>query len=132
MAVGGSAGHDGLWGVDVDEGHFTPGVDRLWEVSVLAPDEVKATQRDQRSADREAKQAATLENDRREIVQAAVKLNGPETKSGLRERVACGYRRFNAAFASLLDDGTLQTVSAVRKSNGQNYTGYALTPENNG
>ena len=123
LSVGGSAGHGGSWGLDVAEGAYEPGVDRQWDVNVLAPDEVRTSNRDQRTADREARQAETLDADRREIVGAAVKVNGPETKNGLRDRVSIPHRRFPIAFASLVADGTLQPA-AVTRENGHTYDGW--------
>jgi hypothetical protein len=123
FSVGGSAGHGGLWGLDIDEGTFQAGVDRQWAVTVLAADEVRTNNRDQRSAQREAKAAADLDEDRRAIVAVAVKLKVAETKAGLRDRVSIPHRRFPAAFASLVADGTLQPALVTRE-NGHTYDGW--------
>jgi hypothetical protein len=120
LSVGGSAGHGGYWGLDVDEGTYHPGVDRLWNVSVLAADEVRTSNRDQRQEQRKAKADGDLDADRREIVGVAVKLNTPESKTAIRERCQCGHARFGRAFASLVGDGVLQEAT-VTKPNGQTY-----------
>ena len=125
VCVGGSAGHGGYWGLDVDEGRYQPGVDRLWNVTLLTADELRSTGQDRKASDRAVKRQETLETDRREVVNAAVKLAGPETKNGLRDRVGCGHRRFDVAFASLVDDGTLVTATVV-KPNGQTYDGWRV------
>ncbi len=75
--------------------------------------------------DREARQQETLEADRKEIVNAAVRLKASETKAGLRDRVAIPHKRFPAAFASLIADGTLQPAT-VTKTNGQTYDGWKV------
>jgi hypothetical protein len=123
LCVGGSAGHGGYWGLDVDEGIYQAGVDRLWNVTVLAADEVRTSNRGQRQEQRAAKADANLDADRREIVAAAVKIGGPETKNGLRDRVGCGHRRFDIAFASLVGDGTLEAATVTRE-NGHAYDGW--------
>jgi hypothetical protein len=125
LCVGGSVGHGGYWGLDVDEGRYETGVDRKWLVTVLAADEIKTSQRDRRAADRETRKQETLDADRREIVGAAVKAGGPETKAGLRDRVSIPHKRFPPAFASLVADGTLQPA-AVTRANGQNYEGWKV------
>ncbi len=71
-----------------------------------------------------------LDEDRQSIVNAAVKLAGPETKGGLRDRFGPGYRRFNIAFASLVADGTLVS-GAVEKANGHTYEGWKVRDEEN-
>ena len=128
LCVGGSAGHGGYWGLDVDEGTYQAGVDRLWNATVLAADEVRTNNRDQKQEQRKAKAEADLDADRREIVNAAVKLKGPETKNGLRDRVAIPHKRFPAAFASLVNDGTLQSATVTR-TNGHQYDGWKLRDE---
>ena len=131
LSVGGSAGHGGLWAVDIQEGtQATPG-GRYWQAEVMGADDARAAVVDRKDAQRQARQTEQIEADRREIVGAAVKLTGPETKNGLRERVSCGHRRFDTAFASLTADGTLQPATLTRE-NGHGYAGWRLRndPEN--
>jgi hypothetical protein len=125
LSVGGSAGHGGLWGLDVDEGQYQAGVDRQWNVTVLDSSDIKTATSDRREAGREAKRAEQLEADRKEIVAAAVKLTNGETKNGLRDRVGCGHRRFDVAFSSLTTDGTMLPATITRANN-QRYEGWRL------
>ena len=111
--------------MDVAEGTYQAGVDRLWNVTVLAADEVRTSNRDQRATQREVKQQETLEADRREIVGVAVKLRDGESKTAMRERCQCGHARFGRAFATLIADGTLQPAT-VNKTNGQTYGGWKV------
>ena len=57
-----------------------------------------------------------------------VKLDSPETKNQLRERFTGGHRRFDRAFASLAEDGTI-TAAEVEKPNGHTYTGWRVRNE---
>jgi hypothetical protein len=125
LSVGGSAGHGGLWALDIQEGTQATSGGRYWNVEVLSTDDARAAVVDHKATQRQARQTEQLEADRREIVGAAVKLPGPETKNGLRDRVAIPHKRFPAAFASLVADGSLQDVE-IQKSNGQKYTGWRL------
>ena len=43
LTVGGSVGHGGLWGLNVEEGVYTVEDGRYWQVKVLDPSEVKET-----------------------------------------------------------------------------------------
>ncbi|MEN6557313.1 MAG: AAA family ATPase [Thermoguttaceae bacterium] len=128
LCVGGSAGHGGYWGIDVDEGQYQAGTDRLWNVSVLDSTEIKTAGSDRKDADREARRQEVLDTDRREIVAVAVKLKAPESKTALRDRCQCGHARFGRAFASLVADGTLQAAT-VTKTNRQTYEGWKVRDE---
>jgi hypothetical protein len=97
-------------------------------VDVLKPEDVRRQTVDHKQEQRKAKAEADLEADRREIVGAAVKLNTPESKTAIRERVSCGHIRFGRAFASLVADGTLQQAT-VTKTNGQTYDGWKVRDE---
>lgn len=133
MRVGSSVGYGGLYRVEIDEGvlgdDFTG---RKWEVSVTQAgdfrEDAKRREDARRAELRNAREAETLDLDRKEIVGAAVKLKDPESKTGLRDRVSCGHSRFNRAFASLVADGTLQQ-SEITKANGIKYPGWRARNE---
>ena len=133
LNIGGRLGHGCLHAVDIHEGRLSDSGGRRWEVAVSKPDDarqaVAGTQEAARAAARRDKAAGDLETDRREIVDAAAKLMKPDTKNGIRDRVACGHNRFARAFASLTNDGTFQAVE-IKKSNGQTYQGWQLYHEN--
>jgi hypothetical protein len=122
LSVGGSVGHGGLWGVNIEEGAYTAEGGRFWQVEVLDPSEVKAATQDQREAERQARAeertAATLDSDRRALVKILTKLKSPETKTAIRARAAFGYERFGRAFANLVEDGTIRPVK-LTKGKGQ-------------
>ena len=61
MGVGGSAGHGGLWTVDVDEGAYDPQQPRIWTTTVTTAAEQRQKAADQRQAKRDAKEAEKLE-----------------------------------------------------------------------
>jgi hypothetical protein len=129
LNIGGRLGHGCLHGLDLHEGRSSDPDGRRWEVEVHPATETRETtheaQQQARQAAQRQKQEARLEADRAEIVGAAVKASVPDTKAGWRDRVAIPHKRFPAAFASLITDGTLQRAS-VTKSNGQTYDGWEL------
>ena len=68
LSVGGSAGHGGLWAIDIQEGtQATPG-GRYWKVKLLSADDARAAVVDRKATQRQARQAEQLETDRRSIV----------------------------------------------------------------
>jgi hypothetical protein len=109
LSVGGSAGHSGLWAVNVDEG--PSGAPRHWNVELLSPDEA-----------REQKKSGTI---RDRILDAMKNLSLGDTKSvifgvaNLKSSVAN-----RAVFDSLIEEGVL-VPCRVKKST-QSYEGYRL------
>jgi hypothetical protein len=131
LSVGGRVGNSSLHALDIYEGSRDDPGGRRWEVEVRKPDEIRGEKTDRRDQDKASKKAEELEADRNEIVRVVVKAGNPETKTALRERVGCSHRRFDCAFASLLDDGTLHAIP-IKKGNRQDYTGYTTTHNSDG
>jgi hypothetical protein len=128
LSIGGRMGHSSLAALDIHEGRRSDPEGRKWEVEVLKSEDVKRQAVDHKQEQRKAKAEATLEADRREIVAVAVKLEAPESKTGLRDQCQCGHVSFGRAFASLVSDGILEQ-SEVTKTNGQTYEGWKLRDE---
>jgi hypothetical protein len=132
LNIGGRLGHGCLHALDVHEGRLNDPGGRRWEVDVLAAEDVRtATKERQDEAKRERaeeKAAALLDSDRREVVKILAKTKEPQTKSDLRGMASATYPRFNRAFLSLVEDGTLQSVD-VPKGNNRMFAGWKLRDE---
>lgn len=126
LSVGGSAGHGALWALDINEGtRETPG-GRYWDCTVMRADEARKDVQERQEQTKREKMQERLEIDRKEVVAVAAK--GADSKSGIRGKVSCGYRRFDAAFASLVADGTLRKVELERQ-NGHTYPAWELNTD---
>jgi len=109
LSVGGSAGHSGLWALDVEEG--VSGLPRRWQVELSTPEEA-----------REEKRADTT---RQRILAAAKEYPSGETKTvifdtaGLKSTLAT-----RDVFDALVNDKLL--LPRKIKKNGQTQDGYCL------
>ena len=132
MAVCGRfCGHSGLWAVDIAEGTQATAGGRFWQVSVKPASEArKDTQARQEQAKRdraEARAAATLDGDRRELVKVATRLKTPQTERDLRANVPFQGNRFKLALTSLAEDGTMEPTE-LTKTNNHVYPAWKLKP----
>ena len=130
LTVGGSVGHGGLWGVNVEEGVYSSGGGRYWQVEVLEPAEVKEAAHDRKDAERQAKTEAVAEKDCQRVLRAAAKYPDGETPKRLREATGLMAGRFNAAIARLLDRCELVPCELVKANRNKPYDGYKLAGEN--
>lgn len=126
LSTGGSAGHGGLWGVNVNEGHGHG--NRYWQTEVLKASEVReavADEREQAKADKKDKQAIA---DVDAVVRACARLPGHRgTKTDIKERSGLQSTRFGIAFATALNQGRLkQSAEQIVKANNQAYDAYEV------
>jgi hypothetical protein len=107
--VGGSAGHSGLWALDVEEG--IAGMPRHWNVILSSPNEA-----------REEKKADGI---RQRILDAMKEFPNGQTKTGIYTVANLrSCEKANAVFTSLIEEG--QIVERRVKKGAATYTGYAL------
>lgn len=132
LRVGGSAGHSGLWGVDIDEGTNSALLGRRWDVAVRPAADVReeSAERagDARRRSAEAREAEQLDGDRQRVVDALHALGRPETKTNLADGAAISNARCGRALLSLAADGYVREAT-IERANGQKYEGYELCPE---
>ena len=129
MSAGGSAGHSGLWGIDVDEGTRQDSDGRRWDVQIMtaaeayvARDEASETVTRQR---RERRDAARVDQDQQTIVDVLPRFSDGETARAIREATGLSTRRFNPAIKELVSNRVVSECE-ITKSNGQKYSGYRL------
>jgi hypothetical protein len=124
LSVGGSAGHGGLWALDIDEGtgHGT----RYWQPSLRLPQEVLDDHRQTEQQQRQNKLAEKLETDKSTIVAAIGKLpDRTGTTTDIRTYAGINAQRFAIALAELVSEGHLSKVT-ITKGNKREYEAFKL------
>ncbi len=126
LNVGSSAGHGGLWGLDITEGRRTATTTRRWDVQVCKGSEVREAdiqEQEQAKSDRKKRERdAAADTVYQDILQAFVHFPGGATKTKIRERVGQA-RVFDAAWMKVCNSGEL-VECRVKGDNGQEYDGW--------
>jgi len=130
MSVGGSAGHSGLWALNIDEGTRQDPQGRRWEVEVLSPSEAYAervlVEEERLARRREKARQARAARDREAVLDALGQFPQGETARILRETAGLSSERFRSIIADLVAGGAVERCE-INKHNGQRYGGYRLT-----
>lgn len=131
LTVGGSSGHSGLYAVDVNEGAYSPGTPRYWQVDITTAGEARDTAKERRDEERAAKQAKRLDTSMAAIVRAMLTepLKAGATKTKIKNSTTLNTADFSAAMERLVD--TLQVVPCeVMVSNHKNPQAGWILPGN--
>lgn len=127
MSVGGSAGHSGLWGLNIDEGTRADEGGRRWEVEVISANAAYAqrnqAERENHELRREVAEESRHERDRETVLNVFDLFPDGETRNTLREAAGMSGRRFNPILTELVQEKLVMACSIV-KSNGQKYAGF--------
>jgi len=117
MNVGGSAGHGGLWAVDIEEGQpDEQGEGRVWGVSVSTATESRQSQRDGREQERKEKRTRAESEDEDEFMRALDALDKDRKGVTFKDAMlASGLSRDRAekAEARLRAQGTVEKTPVV-------------------
>ena len=108
MTVGGSAGHFGLWGLDITEGRQSDPGGRSWDVEIIPASDARATSQTDRQRQQNDQKKAKFEADC-ELV--TLKLNAatePLTAKRLMAQCHFGADRLQRAIEQLLTDQRIQ------------------------
>jgi hypothetical protein len=130
LSVGGSAGHSGLWALNIDEGTRQDAGGRQWDVEVLAAHEAYAERAEAEADEAERRkkrcQQRRAQQEREALLESLGRFPQGETARTIRETAGVGSRRFNAIIQELVAARIVEAC-VVAKQNGQNYGGYRLT-----
>lgn len=115
VRAGGSAGHGGLWEVDIAEGltdHSFGG--RWWEVTVRTASEgraERATDREEKKRQKTRDAIAAEQADVLKAIDAEVVAGNPgATRNKIRERTGMSGAKVNETTAALIEDGAIESV----------------------
>jgi hypothetical protein len=130
LNVGGSAGHSGLWGVDIAEGVRSDPNGRRWDVNVMFASEARqqateAKQERQLEA-KEVKENFQKERDRDAIRNAMRQFSDGETQRTIKDSSGVKRSQFSQLFYEMLSDGEIAAYGKNKISNGQSYDSYTL------
>jgi len=124
LAVGGSAGHGGQYGVDVAEGclqdDFTG---RVWEPSVVSGAEQRKRQQKEKEEAKLRKQEEKENRDVRTLREELLNHSDGETARGLKDAAGLNDKAFKAAIVTLLQRDEVELVQITKKNN-QQYDAY--------
>gem|GEM_PF-2381629 len=127
LAVGGSAGHGGQYGVDVQEGclqdDFTG---RVWDPTVVSGAEQRQRQQDEKEQAKARKQEEQEGHYTRKLRNELALHASGETKSELRTLAGLNDSAFRVAIRNLLKSGEAESCK-VQKKNNREYDGFKPT-----
>jgi hypothetical protein len=119
LNVGGSAGHSGLWGLDVDEGQL--GMDfggRRWSVRVLGAEEARKAARREKEDRKDAAGQAKQEANEAAVVKALEMYPTGETQAVIATATGLQPKVVGPILAKLLQQGTVVSTQ-VEKPGGK-------------
>ena len=130
MTVGGSAGHFGLWGLDVTEGRQSDPDGRTWDVAIIPASDARATSKTDRQRQQDDQKTARFEADCTLVVNKLKAATEPLTSKRLTAQCQFGADRLQRAIEQLLADERIQeTKVAVSNHKKPTTTAYTLVCE---
>lgn len=127
MRVGGSAGHSGLYCVDVDEGKLKDDFSgRQWNVTVASAAEARQDAEQQKVAAKESQRAAKLTADMGKVKTALASVPAGETLKWVREETGLNTDRANAAISSLLLNEAIERCDIFKTNRKAPYEGFKI------
>jgi replicative DNA helicase len=128
MSVGGSAGHSGLWGINIDEGTRQDADGRQWDVEVTSAAEAYAAraeeERDAAEQRRQRQHNAKLQRQREAVLEVLRQFPDGETPRVIREHAGVGAKSIQSVLDALVEDG--EVVPCTVKKNTREEQAYRL------
>lgn len=132
LSTGGSAGHSSLVGLDVYEGVYDPygAIPRVWDVSVLKPKDVIASealrQENAKEEQAETRAKARQEASLRKLEEALAQRPEGDTLSGLADLAGMSRKRAREGLDELLERGKVTPCTVIKGRGNRENEGYRL------
>jgi hypothetical protein len=125
FVAGGSAGHNGLWILDINEGNRNDHGGRRWDVAVRTCDEVRQSNQRRKDDAKAAEQQEQLNADRAAVCRLMAKYPDGQSKTFIRDHSGCG-RRWPKVLAHMFQSGELIECEVYIHNKKTPITGYRL------
>ncbi len=129
LAYGGSAGHSGGWGVDIDEGQFSTEHSRHWYVSLSPMAEVRSDEAAQQEVVKTERQNRRVEQDAQKIFDVLGQFPEGLTKNNLKTHCSLSTQRITPAINFALNRGWIIGAEIAAKSHNTPYPGFKRHPD---
>ena len=126
LTIGGGAGHNSLWALDIDEGHSDNIGGRLWTLGLKRADEGHDAAERRKAAVKADANQKQFDDDRAAVFRIMAKFPGGLSKTDIGTRAAISNRRWNSVFARMLDDEELVPIKITVSNHKKPITGYKL------
>lgn len=121
LRTGGSAGHGGLWGIDIDDGITPDGLaGAYWKVAVRSAKEVKA----EKFAAQENSEASKAAHHMDRLIQHLQGMPGGDTKTGIKEALSMNSKTVEKALEVAIVKGHIEQTLVVKGS--KSWAGYRV------
>lgn len=130
LATGGSAGHGGLWGLDIDQGEFVPGELRDWNISLQPAAELqRETAEKKAAAKNEAKLTsaqAKAQANINTLLSTLKEFPQGETKNVIRTRSGLNTAAIDSAIYDALQAKQIESCDVFKSQKRTPLVGYRL------
>jgi uncharacterized membrane protein len=109
LSVGGSAGHSGLWAIDVKEGAHNPETPRRWDVAVSTPGDA----REKVKVEKKQNPLAAVQERALEVIR---KHPGGLTQTAIARAISASGTRVREALIGLEANGVVRRIAGKRGS----------------
>jgi DnaB helicase-like protein/AAA domain-containing protein len=130
LSVGGSAGHSGLWAMDVIEGTNHDIAGRKWDVTLTGAAEARDRAARRKADEKERAKAAQEDNqmatDRKNVCDILAKYPAGLTKTKMMELAGIHQRRRDKVLATMLNEGDINGTDVITGNQNTPIAGFKL------
>lgn len=127
LSTGGSAGHSGLWGCDIEEGSNTAAEGRTFDCTIMSAESVITDAKQRAEETKEATQRDRDAGQRNKLLRIMFKHPEGGTRNAVREWSGLNSTNANRIINQLLDSGQLAPCEVVLPNRRKPYEGVTLS-----